>query len=163
MKLNFMPNGRPGLLNGRKGQGNQAGSVVLEALIAILIFSVGILGLIGMQTTAVSNVSDAKYRADASFFADQIIGQMWASRVTSTDASGVTTYQVDPSYAWPGGTPNLLVQTWAGQSGVAGYLPQGSAVVAISAANPQQVSVMISWLPPKATSAHRHTAVAFIN
>jgi len=43
----------------------QTGSVVLEALIAILIFSIGILALIGMQATAINSVADAKYRNTA--------------------------------------------------------------------------------------------------
>lgn len=147
----------------QSGSAKQAGSVILEALIAILIFSIGILGLIGMQAAAVANVSDAKYRADASFMADQIIGQMWASRVTVTNASGVSSFAIDPSFAWPGGTPNAVVTAWAGASGVTGLLPQASAVVAINPANQQQVTVTISWLPPKATSPHTHTTVAFIN
>ena len=154
MKLNALQI-RP---SGKRGQ---TGSVILEAMIAILIFSIGILGLVGMQVTAISNVSDAKYRADASFFADQIIGQMWASRVSVTDASGVTVFTADPSYAWPSSAPNAVTAAWA--SGVAAYLPQGSAVIAIDPASQQQVTVTLSWQPPKATLAHKHTAVAYIN
>lgn len=58
----------------------QRGSMLLEGLIAILIFSVGILAIVGMQATAIKNSADAKYRADASYLANQIIGQMWADR-----------------------------------------------------------------------------------
>ncbi len=141
----------------------QGGSVILEAMIAMLIFSVGILGLIGMQATAVANVSDAKYRADATFFADQIIGQMWASRVSATTASGVTSYTIDPSFTWPGGTPNPVVTTWAGASGVAGSLPNAGATIAIDAASHQQATVTIWWQPPKAAASHVHTAVAYVN
>ncbi len=151
---------RPGFgLNNSTGQTSQAGSVILEAMIAILIFSIGILGLIGMQAAAVNNVSDAKYRADASFLADQIVGQMWASRVAVTTA-GVTSYAIDPTYAWnvPGATPNPIVTAWAA-NGVAAYLPNASAVVSI-APGQQNVTVMISWLPPKSpagTAPHVHT------
>ncbi len=142
-----------------RGKAGQKGSVVLEAMIAILIFSIGILGLIGMQTSAVSNVSDAKYRSDASFLADQIIGQMWASRVSSGGS-----FVVDTTYALPNPAPNPVVMQWAG-SGVAGYLPNGTATITIDPANPQHVTVTLTWKPPKANPldpAHVHRADAYI-
>lgn len=56
----------------------QQGAMLLEALIAIVIFSMGILALVGLQASMLSNTSNAKYRADASYVAQQRIGQMWA-------------------------------------------------------------------------------------
>jgi len=53
---------------------------MLEALISILIFSFGILGLIGIQANAVGLSIDAKYRADAAYLANQIVSQMWVDR-----------------------------------------------------------------------------------
>jgi type IV pilus assembly protein PilV len=58
----------------------QGGVILIEALIGILIFSIGILALIGMQAAAMKNTTDAKYRSEAAFLANQIIGQMWADR-----------------------------------------------------------------------------------
>ena len=43
--------------------------MLLEALIAILIFSMGILALMGMQATAINTVSESKYRSNAGFLA----------------------------------------------------------------------------------------------
>ena len=56
---------------------SQAGVMLIEALIGILIFSIGILALIGMQATAVRNTADARYRSEASFLATEVIGRMW--------------------------------------------------------------------------------------
>lgn len=56
----------------------QAGFMLIEALIAILIFSIGILGIIGLQASAVQQSTDAKNRAEAASLADQLMGQMWA-------------------------------------------------------------------------------------
>jgi len=61
-----------------RSRGNVRGFTLLEALIAILIFSFGILALMGLQATAISDVRDAKYRADAAFLANAIIGAMWS-------------------------------------------------------------------------------------
>ena len=56
----------------------QQGVVLLEAMIAILIFSVGVLAIVGLQGAMLRNTSDSKYRADASYIAQQRIGAMWA-------------------------------------------------------------------------------------
>ena len=56
----------------------QQGVVLLEALIAILIFSLGILGLVGLQAGMVKGTSEAKYRAEASYVAQREIGRIWA-------------------------------------------------------------------------------------
>lgn len=60
----------------------QAGIMLLEGLIAILVFSLGILALVGMQGVAVKQVTDAKYRSDASMLASQLMGTMWVSNRT---------------------------------------------------------------------------------
>ncbi len=56
---------------------HQEGSSLLEALVAILIFSIGIVALMGLQAASLKNVADSKFRADASFLANQLVGQMW--------------------------------------------------------------------------------------
>ena len=54
----------------------QSGVMLLEALIAILIFSLGILGIVGMQASAVKANRDAKFRTDAGLLANELVGQM---------------------------------------------------------------------------------------
>ncbi|RZL33202.1 MAG: type IV pilus modification protein PilV [Rubrivivax sp.] len=60
----------------------QAGVLLLEVLIALLIFSLGVLGLVGLQASAVKQSGQAKYRADATLLANDLIGQMWISNRT---------------------------------------------------------------------------------
>ncbi len=62
----------------------QSGVMLLEALIAILIFSLGVLGIVGMQASTIKGSRDAKYRADAGLLANELIGEMW---VGDRDAS----------------------------------------------------------------------------
>lgn len=62
----------------------QSGVMLLEALIAILIFSLGILGVVGMQASAVKANRDAKYRADAGLLANELVGQMMSGDRTGT-------------------------------------------------------------------------------
>ncbi|MDD2894257.1 MAG: hypothetical protein PHF20_10055 [Halothiobacillaceae bacterium] len=62
----------------RTGPNSQQGVVIIEAMIAILIFSIGVLGIIGMQANMVKNTTDSKFRADAGYIAQQTIGTMWS-------------------------------------------------------------------------------------
>jgi type IV pilus assembly protein PilV len=57
----------------------QDGSVLLEALVAILIFSFGVLGLIGILASSIRATNDARYRAEAANLANAVIGDMWAT------------------------------------------------------------------------------------
>ncbi len=56
----------------------QRGSFMLEALIGILIFSFGVLGLVGLQAQSMRHVSDAQYRGEAVYFANSLIARMWS-------------------------------------------------------------------------------------
>ena len=56
----------------------QQGIMLLEALVSIAVFSIGVLGLIGLQSAAIKNTDEARQRAAAAFYANQIIGSMWA-------------------------------------------------------------------------------------
>lgn len=58
----------------------QGGSALLEGLIAVLIFSLGILALVGLQANSMRVVTDSKMRIDASNIAGQRIGEMWAKQ-----------------------------------------------------------------------------------
>ena len=57
----------------------QRGAMLLEALIAILIFSIGILGVVGMQAMSVKQSTDARYRVEAALLAQQLLGKIWVS------------------------------------------------------------------------------------
>lgn len=81
----------------QKPAAGQRGSVLLESLIAILIFSFGILGLIGLQAASMRNTTQAKERIDASLVANQRIAEMWVNRAslggyaeTATDVANTT-------------------------------------------------------------------------
>lgn len=70
--------------------------ILLEGLFAILIFSFGILGIIGLQVSSVKQSAAAKYRTDASLLANQLIGEMWVSDRAPTTLSA--------NFASPGGS-----------------------------------------------------------
>jgi type IV pilus assembly protein PilV len=66
-------------LRNRTARATQCGAMLIEALIALLIFSLGILGVVGLQATAIQQSTDARYRMEAAQLVERLIGQMWTS------------------------------------------------------------------------------------
>lgn len=64
----------------------QSGLMLIEVLVSILIFSIGILGMVGLQVTATQNSANAEYRTMASGLANDLVSQMWL-RKTSNPAN----------------------------------------------------------------------------
>ncbi len=52
----------------------QRGSSLLEGLISIVVFSVGVLGLGGLQFQLIASGTQSQYRAQASFLAEELLG-----------------------------------------------------------------------------------------
>ncbi len=55
---------------------SQTGILLIEAMVAILIFTIGVIALMGVQAVAVRATSDAKIRMDAELFVDQLLSEM---------------------------------------------------------------------------------------
>ncbi|WP_343786418.1 hypothetical protein [Dokdonella soli] len=120
----------------------QRGIVLLDALIAIVIFAIGILGMVKLQANAVNFSSDAKYRTDAAMLADQVIGQMW-----NADPATLGTV-----YASPAGTSYLI---W---NNLVATLPGGTGAIVFGANN--AVTVTVTWQPPNDTDPAPHRYVS---
>ena len=116
------------------------GVVMLEALIAILIFSMGILAIVGLQAAMLKNTSDARYRAEATFIAQQKLGEIWTNMKTHDALSG---YVID-------------------NEDISNLLPDGRRIVEVTAAPECQVTVTVQWQLP-GEEIHRHRTAARLN
>lgn len=135
----------------------QGGAALLEVLIAILIFSIGILAAVGMQATAIKSVADSKYRTDAAFLANKLFAQIW------TDATNAS------QYAYPGSGPiPSRLNDWIAQ---VNKLPAASTLPPIvtvtnTTAQGGTITVQLRWQPPeelsKGLAPHNYTAIAAI-
>ena len=132
---------------------NQSGVALLEALVGILIFSIGILALMGLQAQSIRNTVEAKYRNEAAYLANQIIGHMWVD-----DRANLASYDT-------GGGANPKMLAWSDQ--VAATLPRvvvggtNSPTIAVAG---NQVTVTIFWQLPGTDSVQRQfSVVAQIN
>lgn len=113
---------------------SQKGMVLLEALIAIVLFSMGILALVGLQANMLQNTTASKFRADASYIAQQQIGTMWANPANAGTYVGSIT-------------------------DISAVLPAGTLAVASPAAD--QYTITVTWTPPGDTT-HTFTTTASI-
>jgi type IV pilus assembly protein PilV len=118
-----------------QGKRDQQGVVLLESLIAILIFSMGILALVGLQAAMITNTSDARYRAEANYIAQQRLGDLWAD-------------------------PNNLGPYLESNTDISALLPNGTRTVT----QPQtgRVMVVVTWQLPGKPEAHNVTINASI-
>jgi len=137
--------------------------MLLEALIAILIFSIGILAIVGMQATALQDLGEAKYRTEASFLANQVIAEMWGG--IGSDPNQVAANLAN--YAYGGsGSPSATVADWVGQ--VQATLPGAQDFPpTITVAADNSVTVTVRWRAPRETGEkappHSYTTVAYIS
>ncbi len=156
---------------------SQRGLFLLEALIAILIFSFGILGLVGMQSKAISTQADAQYRIEAANITNKILGEIWVSIDRSNIPTSLTTSLVAFQHQ-PNGTScnfsgtasaNDAVTAWVSSmtTGITA-LPGATAAmqqikVDTTAGNYNRVTVTICWQTPIDTTPRSHTVVTYGN
>jgi type IV pilus assembly protein PilV len=137
---------------------SQAGSMLLESFIAILIFSMGILAIVGMQASAIKNSADAKYRSEASLLANELLGKMWVSN--RTQATLQTNFQGG------GGTDGAAYTAW--YSTVQATLPQSSTYAPTVSFDPVvlgKVTLTVRWKAPSesaSAAAHSYAVIAQI-
>jgi len=158
-----------------------SGFFLLEALIAILIFSLGLLGLVAMQGAAISAQSDAQYRAEAAKFANEILSVMWVNvdrKSIDIDKDGLATKASLATFTHqPAGADCVfsgaaaaspLVSEWStrllGTSGLPGAAAAGQQIsVNNTAAGLNKVVVTICWQTPQDKAPRKHIAISYIN
>jgi type IV pilus assembly protein PilV len=143
------------------------GVVLLDALVAIVIFSIGILGLVNLLASAVSLTTDANYRLDAAMIADQVIGQMWGDNSSTLEAD----------YIGSGGSGGTKYAAWVtglgcgSGSSLTNCLPGISAnppSIAISQTNAATrpndylVTVTVYWKSPEDQYVHQYVTTTQI-
>ncbi len=131
---------------------SQKGVMLLEALIAMLIFSIGILALIAMQGRAVAYSTDAKLRSDASFLANEIISQVWVDRANLAN------------YALPGGSsPEVVAWVAKVNAAMPGSTLAGNApTIAVDTAT-GAIDVTIRWQLPSGEGTRSYRSLGLVS
>lgn len=121
------------------------GAMLIEVLVSILIFSIGVLALVGLQAQMVHAQSSSKSRADATYLANELIGVMWS------DTTNLSSYDTCDGYA--------RCSEW--QNKVANSLPKGTATIDVVDATTGEVSITVRWTSPS-DGDHQYVTTTFI-
>jgi len=152
----------------------QQGMILIEALIGILIFSIGILALVAMQTAAIQAQSDSQYRIEAGNLVDEILYKI-SLNVDRSSATNLQTtlnafaHQTGGATCNYSGTPsgNVPVTNWVNRITAAGTgLPGATTAmqqILVNAGTYNQVTVTVCWKGPNDATPHRHSVISYIN
>ena len=157
----------------------QGGFFLIEALIALLIFFLGVLGVMGMGATAIGAQSDARYRTDAANLANDIASYIQLNADRSTLVNLQTTlnsFQHQPTganCAFGGAATadvgvlallNKVTTPGPGLTGLPGTTPAGLQIaVNTTAAGYNRVQITICWQAPTDGAPRNQTLVTYVN
>ncbi len=155
-------------------------------MVAILIFALGILGLVAMGGTAVSSQSDAQYRTEASSLADAIAGEIAlginrTSELTKQTSLAAFVHQPNPApttvpapCAFAGAALDLATApsvfpllNRAANGAVTPGLPGATAanqqIFIDAVGNFNRVVITLCWRTASDNAWRRHTLVTYVN
>lgn len=156
---------------------SQQGIMLIEAIIGLLIFLIGVLAMLSLQATALAVQADAQYRAEAGHLVDRMLGTINTS--VTRDAAGnvnpasLATFQHQPTGAiascnYSGGASgNAAVTDWVNAitTTATTRLPGSTAAMQQILVNGayNQVSVSICWQGANDKVPRKHTVISYIN
>ena len=157
---------------------------LIEAVVALLLFMLGILGMVGLSAQAVSTQSDAEYRTLAAQWASQLAQQAWVNvdRVSGVDratraaavATSLAAFQHQPDgddCNSIGGTKstNAVVTAWvlavqdARHGGLPGTLNMQQVRVDTTADGHNKMTITVCWKAPADRAVRRHVFATLVN
>lgn len=130
----------------------QTGASMIEVLVAIIVLSIGLLGLAGLQTAGLKHNQSASFRSTASMMAYSILDSMRANRVaageggyahsaSAEDSAGTETEAETKAEAESLAFPEQDMKTWLEE--LALRLPEGTGTVGVDVDN--KVTITIQW------------------
>jgi type IV pilus assembly protein PilV len=145
--------------------------MLLEALIAILIFSIGILAVVGMQGMAIKNVTESKSRSEAAFLASELLAQMWIDQNISPAGANTSNVTVG-NYDYQGtGTVPARLTDWVARvnSKLPGATTPGvkpKVTITNAGTSGATVKIELFWQMPEEASLglppHSHVVIASV-
>lgn len=171
----------------------QRGVMLLEVLVSIVIFSIGILAMISMQAASVAAQADAQYRVEAGRLVEQLISNIRISVTHDATTGAVNTSNLDTfahraptitstattcPFGNTANSTNATVTDWiaavrgldTGGNPIPGKGLPGNAddttqeiVIDHSTDGINQVRVTVCWKAPGETTYHMHRVFAYVD
>lgn len=124
----------------------ETGMTLVEVLVALLVLSIGLLGIAALQTTGLRATQASGARSQAVLLSYDIIDRMRANRQDALAGNYDTTTAddyADPADAPPGMPGDDLI-AWKAQ--LAATLPDGRGAITREVGNPAIVTVTVEWV-----------------
>ncbi len=156
----------------------QQGIVLIEALVAALLFMLGVLGLMGVAAKTVTSQSDIEYRTQAASLISQMMDTIWISVNRTSPAAVVTSltalqHQPDEAaYCKFTGTASTdpAVTPWLDKvnngANAATRMPGVTTAmqqIQFNAANNNEVTIRLCWQSSADAVPRQHVMRAYIN
>ncbi len=123
----------------------QRGSTLIEGMLAIMVFSIGLIGLLMLQAAALNDSANAHYRSEASLLASDLVARMWnGDRTLAGLNARFGDVEADEYRAWR----QRVQATLPGVSDTANP-PQ------LSIGGQRDVSITLAWQTPGESTSHR--------
>jgi type IV pilus assembly protein PilV len=90
-------------------EGAQHGMALLECLMALLIFSVGLLGLLGLEARVMNISTDSENRNRAAMLASEVASAMWLNNTVNPTAPPILAAGANAADQTQGGLPGGVV------------------------------------------------------
>ena len=130
------------------GSRRQRGSFIIEALISLVLFAVGLVALVGLASQSLSQVGQTRARNEASNLAGDLTGILWTLPALPASFTAAT---------WADN--NTPIDGWVDRVQA---LPGGAATVTIAGS---QVTITITWSDAKGGTGgttHNYTTATLI-
>ena len=165
---------------------SQHGIFLVEAMIAVFVFAVGVLSMISMQAVAIAAQNTTQFRAEAEHLIDQLIGQIRMSVSHDTATGNIVgssftafahqaTTAANCSFSGAAAT-NTIVTDWVNTvrgldgagvaitgKGLPGVTDARVQVQAVSGNGLNQLRVTLCWQGANDKTPHSHSVVSYID
>lgn len=158
---------------------HQRGVFLIEALIGIVLFAIGILALISMQASTVSVQSDAQFRIEAANLVDRMVAELAVGVDRTSPAtiqSTLSNYAYNATTVTPpctfsgggvGGAPTTTanaVNAWV--TAVTTALPGSTTTmqqILVDTTTFNKVTITVCWKTADDAIARQHSVITYVN
>jgi len=131
----------------------QRGVALLEALLAVVLLGIGLIGTLALQARSVAALSEAGLRAEATIAANELLGVM------NTDLAHLSDYAVAEN-----ARPGARLAPW--YAAVERRLPGAGIAVAVNPApgtTRTEVAISIRWKRSKDNARDQHNITSYLS